>query len=74
MLRIYSISIRCATAVGDSLKAIEIGREGLALVGVIFPEATEEAETLVVETRKRLALTIDKIEVRCFLPSLSRSY
>lgn len=70
-LRIYSVSIRCATAVGDSLKAIEIGREGLASVGVVFPELAEEADALVEETRKSLALTIEGIEVR-FL-SLTRS-
>jgi hypothetical protein len=64
MLRIYSHSIRCATAVGDSLKAIETGREGLALVDVVFPEKTEVADLLVEDTRTRLALTIEGIQVR----------
>ncbi|BGP14068.1 hypothetical protein JCM10213v2_002006 [Rhodosporidiobolus nylandii] len=61
-LRVYARSIRCATAVGDSSKAMEIGREGLASVGVVFPATAEEADALVEDTRERLGLTVEGIE------------
>ncbi|GAA6026797.1 hypothetical protein JCM8097_005869 [Rhodosporidiobolus ruineniae] len=60
-LRVYARSIRCATAVGDSMKAIDIGREALTSVGVDFPETTEAADKLVDETRRELALTEEAI-------------
>ncbi|GAA5822059.1 hypothetical protein JCM3770_002264, partial [Rhodotorula araucariae] len=61
-LRVYARSIRCATATGDSVKAIEIGREGLAMVGVVLPETSRDAAIKVDETRKKLALSISAIE------------
>ncbi|GAA6001160.1 hypothetical protein JCM10207_007438 [Rhodosporidiobolus poonsookiae] len=61
-LRIYARSIRCASAMGASDKAIDIGREGLAMVGFSFPETAEAAAAQVEETRKRLALTKETID------------
>ncbi|GJN88386.1 hypothetical protein Rhopal_001352-T1 [Rhodotorula paludigena] len=61
-LRVYSRSIRCAAAVGDSVRAIEIGRSALAMVGLVFPSTTEAADALVEDTRERLALSLDAIK------------
>ncbi|GAA5868990.1 hypothetical protein JCM8547_003243 [Rhodosporidiobolus lusitaniae] len=70
-LRIYARSIRCATATGDSAGAIDIGREGLALVGMVFPEKTEDADALVESTRKKLALTVEAIAALPDAPFMS---
>ncbi|GAA5908410.1 hypothetical protein JCM6882_007929 [Rhodosporidiobolus microsporus] len=70
-LRVVAVSIRCATAVGDSNKAIDIGREGLASVGLRFPETTEEAETLVEGIRKKLALSLEGIEALSNAPPIA---
>jgi len=72
---VYARSIRCATATGDSSGAIEIGREGLAMVGITLPSTTADAEAKVDATRKQLALGSDTIEVRPLLlsPSISRA-
>ncbi|GAA6006530.1 hypothetical protein JCM11491_004996 [Sporobolomyces phaffii] len=61
-LRVYARSIRCASAVGDSLRAIELGREGLAMAGVILPE--EEQDALLVEetVRSQLSLGVSDIQ------------
>ncbi|GAA5970007.1 hypothetical protein JCM11641_000231 [Rhodosporidiobolus odoratus] len=61
-LRVYAKAIRCSSAVGDSTRAIDLGREGLALVGVIFPDTIETANMLVEETRSKWALTVEAIE------------
>ncbi|BGP46232.1 hypothetical protein JCM10450v2_002072 [Rhodotorula kratochvilovae] len=70
-LRVYARSIRCATATGDSVKAIHIGREGLAMVGVVLPETTDAASVKVDETRKKLALSIDAIEALASAPRMT---
>ncbi|GAA5989125.1 hypothetical protein JCM10908_001168 [Rhodotorula pacifica] len=61
-LRTYVHSIRSAAAVGDSARAIEIGRQALASAGYRLPDTTEEAECIVQEIRKRLALTADQLD------------
>ncbi|GAA5835589.1 hypothetical protein JCM9279_004589 [Rhodotorula babjevae] len=67
-LRVYARSIRCATATGDSSGAIEIGREGLAMVGITLPRTTADAEAKVDATRKELALSSDAIEALASAP------
>ncbi|GAA5904910.1 hypothetical protein JCM5296_006141 [Sporobolomyces johnsonii] len=61
-LRVYARSIRCASATGDSAKAIQIGREGLAVVGVNFPDVTAEADAVADSIREKLSLTIADVE------------
>lgn len=48
---------------GDSLLAIDIGREGLAMVDVHLPKTAEEADELADVIRAELDLTPEKIEV-----------
>ncbi|ORY92797.1 hypothetical protein BCR35DRAFT_311761 [Leucosporidium creatinivorum] len=60
-LRVYARSIRSASAMGDSTKAIEIGREGLAMVGVNLPDDTEEATKLAETIRHELGFTSESI-------------
>ncbi|GAA5929492.1 hypothetical protein JCM3775_002356 [Rhodotorula graminis] len=67
-LRVYARSIRCATATGDSSGAIEIGREGLAMVGIVLPGTAADAEAKVASTRKELALSVDAIEALASAP------
>ncbi|GAA5944373.1 hypothetical protein JCM1841_000753, partial [Sporobolomyces salmonicolor] len=62
-LRVYARSIRCASATGDSAQAIQIGREGLAMVGVNFPDVTAEADAVAASIREKLSLTVTDIEV-----------
>ncbi|GAA5916163.1 hypothetical protein JCM8208_002128 [Rhodotorula glutinis] len=67
-LRVYARSIRCATATGDSSGAIEIGREGLAMVGIVLPRTAADADAKVDATRKELALSTDAIEALASAP------
>lgn len=60
-LRVYARSVRAATATGESSEAIAVGREGLAMVGVHFPEDTTEANLLAGQIREELALTTKDI-------------
>lgn len=48
---------------GDSAKAIEIGREGLAMVGVHLPDDTGEATKLAETIRQELGFTSESIAV-----------
>lgn len=48
---------------GDSSKAIEIGREGLAMVGVHLPDDTEAANALSATIRTELGFTSESIAV-----------
>lgn len=68
-LAVYAQSIRCATATGDSLEALAIGREGLAMVGIVFPSEEEDAARIVRVIREELQLTPAKIKVSSFLGS-----
>lgn len=62
-LRVYARSIRSASAMGDSTKAIEIGREGLAMVGVHLPDDTAEANAIAETIRNELGFTSETIAV-----------
>ncbi|KAK4703939.1 hypothetical protein P7C70_g2274, partial [Phenoliferia sp. Uapishka_3] len=53
-LRIYSRSLKCATATGDSTRAITIGREGLAMIGIRLPSETEDAQQLATQIRAEI--------------------
>lgn len=74
-LRVQARSIRCASAVGDSLRAIEVGREGLAMAGVLLPDDAEEARQVEETVRSQLSLGVQDIEASLSfaraLPSLS---
>ncbi|GAA5947465.1 hypothetical protein JCM3765_001690 [Sporobolomyces pararoseus] len=61
-LRVYARSIRCASAVGDSLRAIELGREGLAMAGVNLPDVTEEALQVEEAVRSQLSLGVEDVQ------------
>ncbi|BGP60434.1 hypothetical protein NBRC10512_004439 [Rhodotorula toruloides] len=65
-LRVYAVAIRCASATGDSAKAIDVGREGLAMAGHVFPETAEAAEALIVEVREKLALDVETVKEQRF--------
>ncbi|BGP22990.1 hypothetical protein JCM10295v2_001881 [Rhodotorula toruloides] len=65
-LRVYAVAIRCASATGDSAKAIDVGREGLAMAGYDFPATAEAAEALIVEIREKLALDVETVEHQRF--------
>lgn len=62
-LRVYARSIRSASAMGDSARAIEIGREGLAMVGVHLPDDTKEAEALAAAIRVENGYTPESLAV-----------
>lgn len=70
-LRVFARSIRSATATGDSTQAIEIGRRGLASVGVHFPDDTAEANALASSIRAELALTTSAINGLIDLPRMT---
>ncbi|GAA6060973.1 hypothetical protein JCM10212_006555 [Sporobolomyces blumeae] len=61
-LRVYARAIRCASATGDSLKAIDIGREGLAMAGVVLPDQADEAARLADRVQEQLALDVEGIK------------
>ncbi|KAK4056866.1 hypothetical protein OIO90_002116 [Microbotryomycetes sp. JL221] len=61
-LRVYARSIRSASASGDSLGAIRIGREGLAMVGIPLPDDGQVGQQLANEIRQELHLTVEQIE------------
>ncbi|GAA5903955.1 uncharacterized protein JCM6883_002039 [Sporobolomyces salmoneus] len=61
-LRVYARSIRCASAVGDSRRAIELGREGLAMAGVDLPDDEEKATQVEGIVRSQLSLGVRDIQ------------
>ncbi|KAM0787699.1 hypothetical protein ACM66B_003759 [Microbotryomycetes sp. NB124-2] len=70
-LRVYARSIRSASASGDSLDAIRIGREGLAMVDVHLPDDGQEGLDLANSIRQELHLTPQEIEDLIGRPRLS---
>ncbi|KAK4047734.1 hypothetical protein OIV83_005242 [Microbotryomycetes sp. JL201] len=70
-LRVYARSIRSASASGDSLGAIRIGREGLQMVGVHLPDDGREGLEMANSIRQELHLTSGEIEGLIDRPRLS---
>ncbi|KAM0752526.1 hypothetical protein T439DRAFT_379572 [Meredithblackwellia eburnea MCA 4105] len=55
-LRVYMRSLRAATATGDTMRAIEIGREGLAMAGITFPDLTEDGVAVAKAVREEISI------------------
>lgn len=76
-LRIYAHSVRSAAATGDPTTALSIGREALAMVGIDFPDAPEDAAKLADAVREETKLSPASIHVRPYLlsnPSATDAY